>query len=363
MMWPMVFVLLVFAIFSLPLLPALVEWRARTDAQPLKVDRDYDNNVRYFSLQLRQLLSKHFPQYQGAGFTTAKSEGTFDNGVPYSVVNAQGLVALSATESATRQCRRMLLGQTLLELPEGVSYTQEIYCTGSIKSGPDATYTGLLADGDIELAQNCSVARWLHAERTVTVAAQCMLLGRVSAEGDLNLHDGVRFTRLYATSIRFGDSAPIVGHPALPSLTRLTPPEGMLDDSQGRWLIAGDLDLPECSLHEGQIVTRGNLKVGHASRIMGDLKSCGDLVIGAGAQIQGAVVSEGTLTICAGAYVQGPVVAEKAIVIESGAVIGDIDSPCTVSANEIRIESGVRCHGTVWARELGLVTDPGMRHT
>ena len=68
MSWIVLFFCCQGALFLLPLLPALVEWRTRRDAQPLKVVRDYDGNIKHFANRFRQFLSEQFAELaQAAG--------------------------------------------------------------------------------------------------------------------------------------------------------------------------------------------------------------------------------------------------------------------------------------------------------
>ena len=55
------------------------------------------------------------------------------------------------------------------------------------------------------------------------------------------------------------------------------------------------------------------------------------------------------------AQIDGPLVSETHVLLTSGARIGREDAPTTVNAGAVIAEEGVIAHGTVWAREAGVV--------
>jgi hypothetical protein len=50
------FFLLTFGLALLPFIPAIVEWRKRRDAEPLKVVRDSQVDIRYFANRFREFV-------------------------------------------------------------------------------------------------------------------------------------------------------------------------------------------------------------------------------------------------------------------------------------------------------------------
>ena len=68
MSWIILFFACQVALFLLPLLPSLAEWRLRRDAQPLKVVREYDGNIKHCANRFRQFLNEQFAEMaQAAG--------------------------------------------------------------------------------------------------------------------------------------------------------------------------------------------------------------------------------------------------------------------------------------------------------
>jgi len=355
MSWIVLFFSFQAVLFLLPLLPALVEWRARRDAQPLKVVRDYDGNIKHFANRFRQFLTEQFAELaQAAGSTTVPRSGRLATGDRYQLVGADGKPSISEQERVAQAVEQLVLGTGALELGQGLLYEKEVFAAGAIRTGSDNSFRALLARGEVVLGEQCDVLRWAHSDTRFTASRRARLFGRVSANQELVLHGDTRFGRMHAPLIRFGDVVP----PPLPqpaSRTTLERPAALLDDTAGRWLAGGDLQLPEACFHHGDLVARGSMTVGTYAMLEGSIKCHGDLHVGAGVRIDGAVVCSGNMFIGPGCTIRGPLVCEKTIEIDAGTVLGAVSAETTVTAAEIRVCEGAVAHGTVWARELGYV--------
>lgn len=73
------------------------------------------------------------------------------------------------------------------------------------------------------------------------------------------------------------------------------------------------------------------------------------------ARVQGSLCSEKQIQLLDHAQVAGPVVSESGILLGAGVQVGSPQALTTVSAETIMAEAGARAHGTVWARQLGIV--------
>ncbi|KQZ44267.1 polymer-forming cytoskeletal protein [Duganella sp. Root1480D1] len=355
MSWIVLFFAVQALLFLLPLLPALVEWRARRDAQPLKVVRDYDGNIKHFANRFRQFLNDQFAELAlAAGATAVARNGRLATGDRYQLVGADGKPAVTQQELAAQAIDQLILGTGALELGQGLLYEKEVFAAGAIRTGSGNSFRALLARGDIELGEQCDVLRWAHSDTRLTASRRARLFGRVSANQELVLHGESRFGRMHAPTIRFGDAMPV---PLAPPVSRkvLERPAALLDDAAGRWLAGGDLELPPACFHQGSLVARGGMTVGAHAMIEGSIKCHGDLHVGAGARIDGALVCGGNMFIGPGCVIRGPLVCEKTIEIDTGTVLGSDCAETTASAVEIRVHEGAVAHGTVWARELGYV--------
>ncbi|SFF51999.1 Polymer-forming protein [Duganella sp. CF458] len=357
MSWIVLFFAFQVVLFMLPLLPALVEWRVRRDAQPLKVVRDYDGNIKHFANRFRQFLGEQFAELaQAAGAATVPRNGRLATGDRYQLVGADGTPSITEQERAAQAMQQLVLGTGALELGQGLLYEKEVFAAGAIRTGNGNSFRALLARGDIVLGEQCDVLRWAHSDTRLTAGRRARLFGRVSANQELVLHGETRFGRMHAPTIRFGAALPApLPQPQPASRKALERPAALLDDAAGRWLAGGDLDVPEACLHHGNLVARGSMTLGMHAMIEGSIKCHGDLHVAAGARIDGALVCSGNMFIGPGCTIRGPLVCEKSIEIDAGTVLGSDSAETTVTAVEIRVREGAVAHGTVWARELGYV--------
>lgn len=355
MSWTLLFFACLALLFVLPLLPALVEWRLKQDAQPLQVVREHDGNIRHFAKRFQEFVAAQFgAALAGARDSAVPQLGRLENGDAYQLVGAAGVPAMPPPGPDGAAVDALLLGAGSLQLGGGTLYEKEVYASAGIRSGDGNSFRALLAAGDIVLGQSCDVLRWAHSDSCLVAGARSRLFGRVSADRELVLHADSRFGRMHAPTIRFGEVAPPAPAPAGPRVP-LERPHGLLDDAAGRWLVADDWALPAACHHQGSLVVRGSLLVGANAWVEGSIKCHGDLVVQAGARIDGALVCSGNMSIGPGCTLGGPLVCEQKIVVEAGTVLGSLALETTATANEIRVREGVVVHGTVWARELGYV--------
>jgi len=355
MSWIILFFTCQIVLFLLPLLPSLVEWRVRRDAQPLKVVREYDGNIKHFANRFRQFLNEQFAEMaQVTGKSTVARSGRLATGDRYQLVGADGKAVISEQEIGAATVDQLVLGTAALELGQDMLYEKEVFASGAINTGSGNSFRALLARGDITLGEQCDVLRWAHSDTRFVASRRARLFGRVSANQELVLHGETRFGRMHAPTIRFGDTVPApLPQPATRKV--LERPAKLLDDSANRWLAGGDLEVPEASFHFGSLVARGSMTVGAHALVEGSIKCHGDLQVQAGARIDGAVVCSGNMTIGPGCIIHGPLVCEKTIEIGAGTVLGSVAVETTVTAAEVRVTEGTVAHGTVWARELGYV--------
>jgi cytoskeletal protein CcmA (bactofilin family) len=357
-LWPFLFFSFLVLLFLLPLTPALIEWRRKEDAAPLKVVREYDGNIAYFAASFRRFLDEHLQQSRD---TLQPPDEAFNdslkNGQAYQLVGVDGRPYLSTEEVRAKSVKKIILGLTPLNLPEQIFFESEIYAAQGIASGSRNSFRAILSDADVRLGAGCDVIRWMHCGTSIAIGANSRLYGRVSAEKCIVLQRQTFFDRVQAPTIRFGETghAPIASCVPLALRKPLLQPEKLLDNAAGRWLVAGDLQVPAESFHRGDLVARGNLEIGRGACIQGSIKSNRNLRLHGDLRIDGAVISAQSMRIGSGCMIKGPIAGEMEVVIESGCIVGSPEHPTTITANDIRIEEGVVVHGAIWARKEGFV--------
>ena len=68
----------------LPFLPALLEWRRKTDVAPLRIARERDVDIRHFARGFRTYIQSQLPGGRTTGFTGDRClEGQLQDGTPF----------------------------------------------------------------------------------------------------------------------------------------------------------------------------------------------------------------------------------------------------------------------------------------
>ena len=358
----MIWVVVLFATFALlnfiALLPAIDEWRARRDAQPLKVVREYDGDVRYFAYRFAGFVDRNF----GVMLLRCRREnsvrdGTLPDGQIFHIVSAEGHPVMQDTERSERLVKRVMLGCGQLVLENDLRFEREIYADGPIHGGTGNVYCALLATGDIKLGEKSAVLRWSHTEGAFTGGDGSMLFGRVSAQRSIAVGPRSNFTRLNAPVIDFAGGATRPERDF--AVLELVPNElpNVFDTRGGRTLVKGDIAIPPRTRIEGGLVATGRVRIGRDAWVSGNVKGGKGVYVEAGAWIDGAVISGKALHIEGSCWIKGPIISERHVTIGRNCRLGSPEKPTTVSAEAILVSCGVTVYGSVWARTTGRVGD------
>ncbi|MBE9516648.1 MAG: hypothetical protein IME93_06685 [Proteobacteria bacterium] len=349
-----------FGWLCLPFLPGIIEIRKKTDASPLKVVQEYDVDVHYFANVFRAYVKQHFSGLISSAHAAPKAvQGKLEDDTQYFVLNNTHKIPLQESEKQLQFTHSMLVSTDSLQLPGAMSYLTELYASDSIYGGEENIYRALLAENDIEIAEGSMLLRWMHAGHSIDVKPHSVLHGRVSADHSINLKNNCHFERLYAPTILFGDSIPQHQEQEQANLNKLSPDDLAHDiETKGdRWLIEHDIDIPDNSLIDCNVVVIGRLKIGKGCRINGSVKSRKVLYVGEGTVITGSLVSNKNIYCLEKCCIAGPVISEESIYLDSSSIVGAAEKPTTISAEEIHIKTNTVAYGSVWARQTGVVRE------
>lgn len=353
-----VFFLFLIAWLCLPFIPGMVEIRKKTDAYPLKVVQEYDVDVHFFANVFREYVMKCFSGYIGDNRSVPETvEGKLEDDTRYYILGDRQTLPLPENEINEQMTHSMLIAAGSLELPGAMSYLTELYATDSIHGGNEDIFRALLAEKNIDIAEDSLLLRWMHAGNTINVKQRSVLHGRVSADHGIYLSPSCHFERLYSPMIVFGDRIP--ERHAEPGQNNIAPEDlaSNIEIAGGRWLIEQDLDIPDNSIVDSNLVVIGRLNIGSGCRINGSVKSRKLLHVGQGTVITGSLVSNKDIYCSADCSIAGPLVSEEGIYMDSGAIIGSREEPATVSAENIHIKTNSVAYGLVWARTKGVVEE------
>lgn len=354
-------ILLLFAITLLMLLltlvPALLEWYAKTDAEPLRVVREQDTSIRHFATSFRTQVNTFFDDH---GIELDNPPTPF-NAVwhidePISFLGAAPAPEFSPDEVKSRRINRVLIGASSMFLPGDMVYEEEVYCCGDLTTGDRTAYRALYAEGEISLGNESVVVRWLHAGGGVTVGTASRLLGRLSADQSVTLGVDCEFERISSPVIRFAPDNVTARH-LNDRLTRepWDPDEPLQSIDRETLKANASLSIPDYVRVEKNLIVKRDLSYGVGVAVVGDSKAGKVMRIGRGAVIRGSLVCAGLIEIEADCRIKGPVISELGIRIGTGCVIGTPARPTTVSAPRIAVASGAQVSGTVWASTGGQV--------
>lgn len=346
--------------FAAPFIPAIVEWRDKRDAHPLRVVQDYEGEVTYFARRFRAYVENNVTSPEAADVwlddDMPAGEGEprrFEDGTRYAVIAEDGEPALTDEEGAAEYTERVLLAYGSLALPGRMAYLSEIYAKGDVRGDYNNIYRAILCDGNVHLGAESMILRWLHAAGDVHVGPSSVLYGRVSADGDIVLAPRSRFVRLKARRLLFG--AEPAGEWAKARQRAIFEIESTTaaELAARRWLVHKTLRMPGARRFRGDLVVYGSLTIGEDCVIEGSVKAHGNLEIGRGTHIEGSVISMGDVKFQRDCSTRGPILSETSLWIANGCRMGTRENPTTVSAPRIVVSSGVVAYGSVWAREHG----------
>jgi cytoskeletal protein CcmA (bactofilin family) len=346
-----VLVLVLGLMFMLPLIPALVELRRKSDALPLSVVQQNAGEIRYFANSFRSYIKGLEPIMQRCLASGATETGTLPDGENYVVLGRADEPLVRAIKEQNAIHPVVIAAGIDLVVPPEATFSRDIYARGQFEGGKKNNYRAILGERDVHLGEASRVQRWVHAVGEFTADLGCRLYGRISSDLLIRLRADCSFLRMNAPCIE-------IGHPA--STAEAAPRSSIIPANPGsrsspRFLHDGDFEVLAGQVISGNIVIRGKLHIHSGARICGSVKSVKDMVIEHGVSVEGSLITAGKMRIGPHCSIHGPVIAERELAIAIGTRCGTPEYPTTVSALQIEVEEGVVVFGTLWARQRGRV--------
>jgi len=344
-------VFMVSLMFMLPLVPALVELRRKSDALPLKVIQQNAGEIRHFARSFRDYIKGLEPTMQRCLVDGTTASGTLPDGEEYVVLGRADEPLMLALQQRDTTHPVMMAAVADLIVPPSSTFSRDIYAGGQFIGGDKNNYRAILGEINVHLGASSRVMRWVHAVGEFTADLGCKLYGRVSSDSLIRLQANCSFLRLNAPRIEIG---------RVPNRRDATSPNLNLPAHPGsatapRFVHDGDFEIHAGQVVGSNIVVRGNLHIRSGAQICGSVKGAKDIVLEDGVSVEGSLISARKMRIGSHCVIHGPVVAERELHIEAGARCGTAEQPTTVSAPRIEVEEGVVVFGTLWAREHGQV--------
>jgi cytoskeletal protein CcmA (bactofilin family) len=337
--------------FMLPLVPALVELRSKSDALPLVVVQQNAGEIRHFANSFRSYIKDLQPILQRCVKDGSTDGGMLPDGEEYVVLGRADEPLLRGFAEGEAGHPVLIMAGVDLSVPPFAKFSKDIYAGGEFKGGEKNSYRAILGEREVHLGAASDVLRWVHAVGTLTAGFGCNLYGRISSDLVIRLGEGCCFLRTNAPRIEIGRSA---------SDEKPNTPETMVHSDANaeklpRLLHDGDYEILAGQVMDRNIVIRGNLCIRAGARICGSVKSVKDMVIEDGVSVEGSLISASKMHVGPNCRIHGPVIAERELSIAGGTRCGTPEFPTTVSSPQIEVEEGVVVFGTLWAREHGHV--------
>jgi cytoskeletal protein CcmA (bactofilin family) len=335
------------AMLALPLTPALREIYRRADAAPLPTRTD-DGNIRNFTHSFRRYIEPMLPSLSRAGERGETVSASLSDGAPALLIGAKG-----AFEFSDPEVDAVVLCADDIFVPPSVCFVRDVYVRGRLVGGANDVFRALLVDGDAVLAEQTILLRWMHSHGRLQAGDGSQFFGRVSADSTAHLGYGCQFERVNAPAV-------FTALDEIPESLAVASEYGkrsIIDCRFGRLRAGGELHLGPGDTVLGNIIARGNVRIDEDAHVAGSVKSHGRIEIASGSRIDGSVTSNLGLSIAGRCRIRGPVLCERDLTIGRATQIGSVDNPTTVSAARIRIAPGSVVYGTLWARQLGEVTE------
>jgi len=339
-----------FTFLAVPLIPACRELIRKTDHAPLNVVQQHAGDVRFFADGFRHYLASIRPNLEDAELHGTDAMIVMPDGIPCLVLAREAASHDLGIDRGT--CAKTIVSLGDLALPAATIFVRDIYAQRNLEGGAGNQYRAVLGEGDVLLAEDSIVMRWVHAVGAIDCAPHCALYGRMSSDRLIQLHQGCNFTRLNAPRIAIGTYRDHRSA-ATPEDSIPATPNEIVD----RVLHEGDFSIAPHETFAEHLVVRGELHVGAGARILGNVKAQKAVILEPSVMAHGSLISSTELRIGPNCLLRGPVIAEHTISIGDGTQIGSEGVPTTVSAPKIEIAEGAIVFGTMWAREHGRVVE------
>lgn len=333
------FALVCLILLTLPFVPAFREWRRPTDIASLPVSANYTSDIDHFARRLQADVLARLGEGPSTGYEDFE------------------LLPAEPDAGDWKGAGKRLIARGSITGKDAILSKQPLYVQGDLHAAAETAFSAVYATGDIALGAESEIHDWAHADGVLSVGRNGIALRRVSAGVAIALGNETWFERLHAPSLHFGsrDGAGPQPYDGTPSEASYADLPDAVQQTPLLFLIRGNCALPPDCVYRGSLVVTGFLTIGMGTRVIGDIKAREGVSMGYGAEVQGAVTCEKRVYVFKQARAWGPLVSESDVLIGAGAVIGLPDAQTTVTANNIIVEDGVTVHGTVWAREIGMV--------
>ena len=325
-------------LYILPFIPALLEWRIKSDSDPFEVnfqDRTMvDYVIRIFKTFIDDYFSSILEEYKE---TQSFFEGQHACGFDYYISGKVGAIAPLYLKK-----NQVILFCNEGALPDNLDNDNKIYARKSLETGSNNHLNQVIAEGDIHLKTGAMVRQLLLSGGAMTINADCILQGYTKAKEVIYLDHSIQFQYLHAPQIDFG------------RVLIEAPASTVVSQKILRQIWHETLVIAKGEKKIGHMIVKADLLIQNNCVITGNIKCHGRVVVESNTVIFGSIISEKDIHIASHCFIEGPVVARGTIKIEKNCRIGRVKALTSIIAENIVIDRGCRVSGLVLAKRNGV---------
>lgn len=356
LLWQGSFALLAGGLASLPLWPALREWRHPSETAPEPADHAVGMNWLASVERFQASLQTDFASLLALVRDDEAIRGSSSRGVPFLVLGQKKHLVEQLPASA-RVLRQWVISARHLDIPGELVCERPLHAESRLNIAHNAIVRSAHARRELVVGARARVRQWAYCSGRLDAAEGAQLLGLAAAGRALTLARQVRFTRLIAPCIHFGRAAP-GSLTETPRTQALAPPSHVREhvhESGQTWHVRGDLMVPAGFRVDADVIASGRIVLGRGSRVRGSLHARGMVHLDAGARVDGTLYGDSDIHLGEDCRVAGSLQSTGRLTLDAGCEIGSAQQSSTVTAHTLRCAESSRVFGAVHARHGGEV--------
>jgi predicted acyltransferase (DUF342 family) len=333
------------SLFVLPFIPAWLEWKNKTDAEPFQVNFLDKTIVDYTIRIFREFININFAEMiERYKLLDTYQTGIISSNIEYYITGQIGKITFPNTNMSFTNSIFLLCKNSIL--PGGILYRNKIYASDKLIIGSNSTLNEVITESDLQIDDDVTIQKLIYSEAAILIGQNCKAIGYIRARSKIHFLGDAQFQYLQAPTIEFGE-------------TNLSPKRTAIDvmsKNLSRIIEDNDLYLPAGTDTTSHCIAKGYLTIGDNCIVLGNIKCYQDIRIGKNTIIIGAIFGAKNLYIGDGCSIQGPIVISGSTTIGRNCFIGASDCMTSVVTHDLFISSGCFVTGLLLAKHQGKYT-------
>lgn len=330
----------------LPISAAIREARRPRDSAPLDIDRNYRKDDRFFATSFEHRL-------QAAIGPPPRAPGLHD-----AELNQQETIHSIAASVMLTEASDMILDiEGDLDVAAGLALSKEVRVGGTARIGAGVRLRAMKVGGDIVLAEQVTVERWIDSGGRITVASDCDLGERATATDEIILDRGVRFRLVSAQVVRIGDfqESSRESPRTVCSVADFSDGRSRRVRGDGALVVDRDFILPDGASATGDVIGRGAITIGRGAFLDGSLHSDSDVVLEENSAIKRSAYAECSIAVRDGATIDEHAFTHGSVRVGRNVRVGTPGRVTTLMGQEdVELSSPVVVYGRIVASGGGI---------